>query len=98
MSDEEFPDLSGKLVALFVGAEARGDVLEYCEWRKIAGRQFIVGRIADIPGQSWAPGREAGVAWDRVDAYYLFRDRAQYVEAAGRADKLRKSGRGWFAS
>ena len=102
MNEELSPDLSGKLVLVFLPATSPEGpetfLLEYCEWRQVGGRQFLWGRCADLPETNWAPGKETGIAWDSAVAVLLFRSREEYLETVRTAHASERKGvRKWLA-
>jgi hypothetical protein len=79
-------DFTGKVLWLEVAgapAERGGVLLEYAEIRQIAGRVFLVGRMADWDVSGWLAGAETAVAWDSVVQYVVFKSRDDYQERAG---------------
>ena len=90
MSDAELPDFSGVVVQLNLGGGGVGDpavnqcLLEFAEWRKIGERLFLVGRVPEVEATDWVAGRQAGVAWDAVSSYVLFKSRDEYRESIAR--------------
>ena len=81
--EEAYPDFSQKLVWFeLAGAPAdRGGILmEYIEFRNIGGRMFITGRMLEGDVSGWLSGVEAGVAWDAVIHYLVFKSREEYAQ------------------
>jgi len=79
--EEALPDFSGKVIWLeMAGApETRGGILlEHVEFRTIAGRVYLAGRMVEGDVSGWLSGAEAGVAWDAVIHYLIFRSREDY--------------------
>lgn len=81
---DELLDLAGKVVWLELegSAEPSGILLEYAEFRSIAGRNFLVGRMATWDVSGWVAGVEAGAAWDKVVSYMVYKSREDYQERA----------------
>ena len=79
--EETIADFSGKVVWLEIAGApaARGGILmEYVEFRNIAGRVYLVGRMVEGDISGWLSATEAGVAWDAVIHYLLFTSREDY--------------------
>lgn len=79
---DDLPDLSGKLVLLYVNDASQaltgGVLFEYPEWKRVGGRQFLQGRIPEIGDAEWVSSLQAGIAWDAVVHYVLFSSREDY--------------------
>lgn len=81
--DQTLPDLAGKVIWLeLAGApENRGGILlEYVEFRTIAGRVYLTGRMMEGEVSGWLSGVEAGVAWDAVIHYLIFKSSEDYTK------------------
>lgn len=81
--EETYPDFSQKVVWFELAGAAldRGGVLmEYVEFRSLAGRMFITGRMLESDVSGWLSGVEAGIAWDAVIHYLVFKSREDYAQ------------------
>jgi hypothetical protein len=82
---DELPDFANKVIWIeMAGApESRvGVLLEYVQFRKFAGRVFLIGRMAEWDISGWLAGTEAAVAWDSVIHYLAFKSREDYQQRA----------------
>jgi hypothetical protein len=77
-------DFNGKLVALSVRGGNQPRLLEKARFEEIHGRRFLVGQEAKATF-SFPLGRPAHIAWDAVEAFYVFDNAAQYEEAMRQA-------------
>ncbi len=90
MDNSELPDLSGCVVQLHLSHAGDSEfavsqlLLEYAEWSETGRRLFLVGRVPEVGPDSWIAGRQAGVAWDTVSSYVLFKSRDEYRESLAR--------------
>ncbi|HVW37197.1 MAG TPA: hypothetical protein VHB99_07820 [Pirellulales bacterium] len=74
------PAFDGKLVAVYVRGAQQAKLLEQTGFMEVKGRTFLVGK--EVPAtMSFSLGTDAHVAWDSVDAFYVF-DNAEQYEAA----------------
>ncbi|HVC92248.1 MAG TPA: hypothetical protein VND64_01090 [Pirellulales bacterium] len=74
----------GKLVALTLHGATQPKLLDHTRFEEIHGRAFLVGKEAKATF-SFPLGDEAHVAWDAVEAFYLFDDVEQYESAVRNA-------------
>jgi hypothetical protein len=76
MEEENLPNFSGKIVALYLANASRGIqdgiVLEYAEFKSMGGRLFLIGRSPEIEGMEWVSHLQGAVAWDSVQHYLIF--------------------------
>ena len=77
-------DFNGKLVAFSVRGGSQPRLLEKVRFQEIHGRRFLVGQEAKATF-SFPLGTPAHIAWDAVDAFYVFDSAAQYEEAMRQA-------------
>jgi hypothetical protein len=86
---ENLPDFAGKLVVLYVSHPPRaiqdGIVMEYASFQSQGDRLFVVGRVPELYGREdeWASNLQAGVAWDTVCHYLIFKSREEYLARVG---------------
>lgn len=78
------PAFEGKLIAVSVRGEKQGKLLEQARFVEIKGRTFLVGKEAKAT-MSFPMGTDAHVAWDAVDAFYVFDSVEQYELALQKA-------------
>jgi len=86
METENFPDFQGKVVVLYVSNPPRpiqdGIILEYASFQRQGERIYVVGRVPELYGrdEEWASSLQAGIAWDSVCHYVIFKSREEYME------------------
>jgi len=84
MTEEELPDLSGKLILVYVLNSGRGTedglLLEYAEFQRQGGRLFLKGRLPNVYGLNWIAGCHGAIAWDSVTQYIIFNSTEDYAE------------------
>jgi hypothetical protein len=93
-SDETFV---GPVVQVFLEPPARGAMLEDVHLRRLAGRDFLVGKLASRDPSDQRAGREVWCAMDHVQMMIHFPDlaAAQSYYAANIRQKSAKSWRLW---
>jgi len=88
---KDLPDFRGKLVVFYLAdptqALAGGVLLEFPEFKVLAGRTFVVGRSPELIGMEWASNLPSAVAWDSVLHYMVFDSRADYLERGMKPQK-----------
>jgi hypothetical protein len=81
--EDTYPDLSQKVIWFEISgapAERGGILMEYVEFRSLAGRMFVVGRMLESDVSGWLSGVEAAIAWDAVVHYLVFKSRDDYAQ------------------
>lgn len=84
MLDDHLPDLSGKLICIYMtGRSGARYILQDITFDIQGGRLFVVGRIPEDYDKhvTWAKGQPAAIAWDCVDYYILFESVEQFRES-----------------
>lgn len=77
-------DFNGKLVALTVRGSNQPKLLDKPQFQEIHGRRFLVGQEAKA-AFSFPIGTPAHIAWDAVEAFYVFDSVDQYEGAMRQA-------------
>lgn len=78
--DPAAPAFDGKLVAVTLPGSQQPKLLEQARFVEFKGRMFLVGKEVRA-ALSFPLGANANVAWDAVDAFYVFDNVEQYEEA-----------------
>src|SRR5215469_12205363 len=78
------PDFNGKLVMFSVRGGNQPKLLEQVSFQELYGRRFLVGREVAATF-SFPLGAPVHIAWDAVDAFYVFDNIKQYEEAMRQA-------------
>jgi hypothetical protein len=78
------PEFNGKLVVLSTRGANQPKILEKAQFEDIHGRRFVVGQEVKATF-SFPLGRQAHIAWDAVEAFYVFDNVAQYEAAMRQA-------------
>lgn len=83
---EELPDFTGLVLHLGLTVpcgETGGEslLIEYSEWRRVDGKLFLAGRVAQTQFQVWIANKEILVAWETVAYCIKFRSRDEYLES-----------------
>jgi hypothetical protein len=75
MLDMRFPDLSGKIVLIYLTnqCDEHNVVLEHARFEQQGDKLFIVGVFAEgTTANDWATGIHTAVAWSNVEQYLAF--------------------------
>jgi len=75
MFDLEFPDLSQKIVLLYLvnRSDDHNVVLQSPTFEVQGGRVFLVGDFAEgTTANDWAAGVRTAISWENVEQYLLF--------------------------
>ncbi len=83
-AEKRAPDFAGRIVMLVVDhsnalENKRGsEYLENAQLQEIGGRYFILGDAyspkseAEDPSEDWRKGSQVGIAWEKVQQFYVF--------------------------
>ena len=90
MSNDSLPDFAGKVVSLYHTHKPDDDGAALCDahFERQGGRLFLLG--APAPGttvNNWLDGKTIAVAWDTIDAYYVFDSLKDYLDRRAKAWK-----------
>ena len=75
MKDMRFPDLSGKIILIYLTnqCDEHNVVLEQAKFQMQGDKLFIVGVFAEgTTANDWATGIPTAVAWSNVEQYLVF--------------------------
>ncbi len=82
MSDNEFPNFSGKCLSLrIIDSESSHDLFDP-KFENQAGRLFLVGTIPSGSSESgWDTNKTGAIAWELVRNYVVFDSLADFTRA-----------------
>lgn len=90
MGPTERPGFGGCVLHGAISGDGSGEyavqsvLIGYPEWREIAGRLFLIGRVPEISRNDWITGRDMAVAWDAISTFVVFRSGEEYRDSYGR--------------
>lgn len=90
MMDGRFPDLSHKIVLLYLAnqCDEHNVVLAQPRFEQQGDKLFILGIFAEgTTANDWATGIHTAVAWDKVEQYLVFDSLEDYFDRISLANE-----------
>ncbi|MBI9083576.1 MAG: hypothetical protein JEZ11_08255 [Desulfobacterales bacterium] len=81
MKDMAMPDLSGKIVLLYLEHRDHETTIEAPVFEEHSGRLFLVGRVPTGGSQNdWLGGLKVYIAWDQIQEIVIFNSLDDYYD------------------